>query len=70
MHNRKCLECGTIGKWNWAKKREEKLMPNGELVKVRVIVKGEGEVKCSKCGHTFEPHSHTRLDIKLEKVFG
>lgn len=69
MHNRECPECGSIGEWNWAEEREEKLLPNGELAMVKVMVKGEPAVKC-KCGHKFEPHAHAKLRKKMKEVFG
>ncbi|MHA1390213.1 MAG: hypothetical protein ACTSR9_17475 [Candidatus Thorarchaeota archaeon] len=68
VHNRECLECGTIGEWNWAKEKERKLMPNGEWKKFKVPVKGEPFVKCPKCGHKFQPHSHTKFMQKKKEV--
>lgn len=69
-HNRECPKCGTIGDWNWAKEREEHTMPNDTKEMLLVPVKGEGVVKCPKCGYTFEPKSHALLEQKLRKVFG
>jgi len=68
VHNRECPKCGTIGNWNWAKERKEKMLPNGKLAMVRVIVEGEAGVKCPECGHYFEPHSHARLRSALKRV--
>lgn len=69
VHNRECPKCGTIGEWNWAPERKERIMPNGEKVMAKVIVEGEEAVKCPKCGNIFEPHAHTKLRQKLREMF-
>ena len=67
-HNRECPKCGTIGNWNWARKKELLTMPNGEQVKAKVIVEGELSVKCPKCGNTYEPQAHKKLDEKFRQL--
>ena len=68
MHNRECPKCGTIGEWNWADDKQELTMPNGEKLMAKVIREGEPDVKCPKCGHKFEPHSHAKLRKKFKEL--
>jgi len=69
IHPRECPKCGTIGVWNWAQERKLKTMPNGETVKAKVIVEGEPEIKCPKCGHKFQLQGvYEKLNAGFERV--